>query len=464
MTETPGTPIGQPIGPPDGYFVEWSGASQGGIDTDPFFGPDDGDDTEDTNFFPTNFNWPSVQVNFGDISTNYEQQIHGIVRKYWITVDKETGKKTMTPGSTSYELTKLTIESCNAGEDSGGSCGGSGEWKDEKYDNRYGGVFLYTEDTPVNKNKDDRSTCGTLGGSVGDVDSGYIYVLVFDKSEFEYYTMNSSKSEGRFKEPFDDSAFQTTPLYTDVKDKFGKHAPIYPMDTITKFLPDDRETVYVKYTVKLEAKVNNKKVNLENGQITIVHPVTQNTGSYGDKLQELLKYCNFSNPGDIDTDDFSQNYPINYPYTIISDGPPTERRTLDESDGSLKKGDVWYNPSSNQRQYYSVNDVPDDLKVEDSGKNYVDATNVQTALIPPESERCNPREDTSLPYGISVDINTSNGKITSAKVSEEDYPNMSNYSDGDILSVQGGNGQGKLKIVIDSNKDNWTTDYIVEAI
>ena len=41
---------------------------------------------------------------------------------------------------------------------------------------------------------------------------------------------------------------------------------------------------------------------------------------------------------------------------------------------------------------------------------------------------------------------------------------MSNYSDGDILSVQGGNGQGKLKIVIDSNKDNWTTDYIVEAI
>ena len=461
MTQSPGTPIGVPIGPPDGYYVEWTGASVGGVDDDPIFGDDD--DTEDKNFFPTKFNWPSVQVSFGDISTNYEQQIHGVVKAYWLTQDKN-GEETMFSSYVNYELTKLTIESCNTGTNPGGSCGSSGEWKDERYEDRYGGVFLYTEDTPVNKKREERSTCGTRGGSVGDVDSGYIYVLVFDKSDFEYYTMNSSKSDGRFKEPFDDSAFQTTPLHTDAKDKFGKHAPIYPMDTITKFLPDDREIVYVKYTVKLEAKIGNKNVNLRNGDITIVHPVTQNTGNYGDKLQELLKFCNFSNPGDIDTDDFSQNYPLNYPYTVISTSPPTERITLDESDGSLKKGDVWYNPSSNERQYYSVNDVPDDLVVHDPGKNYIDATNVQSSLIPPESENCNPREDTLLPYGIRLDIKTNNGEIVSAEVSEEEYPNMSNYSDGDLLAVEGGNGQGKVRIIIDSNKNNWTTDYIMEAI
>jgi len=449
-------------GPIQGYYVVWSGAEKGSADDDEIPGigtPGSGNDDGEEDNFPTEFKWPNVEINYGDGITKYEQKIEGIVKGYSEQMTPQ-GEKTFTSVETAY---KLTIESCNTGASASGSCGG-GEWEDSLYDDRYGGVFVYTENTPVNKSKGEKSTCGTTKDKVNDVDSGYIYVLVFDQSDFEYYTLNSSKSKDKFKDPFDDSAFKTTPSYPNVKDKFKKAAPIYPMDTITKFLPDGREKVYVKYTVKLEAEVDGKNVSLENGEITITHAVTQNTGSYPEKLDQLLKFCNYDNPGGFDEDEFSEKYPLDYPYTIISNSAPTKRVTFGIEDGDLRKGDLWYNPSKDERRYYSVNDIPDDLEVEEGGRNYEDADNVTTSLIPPESERCNPRDAEKMPYGLNVDIKTKNGRIVSASISDEDYANISNYSDGDLLAVQGGNGQGVVKVVIDSDGDKWIENYVEEEI
>ena len=475
MTGTPGPP-GTPgsTGPPpfvpqlleSGYYVEWNGLppiAEEQIEGDGPEGP--------TNYYPTVFSWPSININFDSVVTDYVQNISGIVRGYKI-YSTEVGGTSFQPYNIPYILTKLTIESCNTGGSIGGSCRG-GQWKDEEYDNRYGGVFLYTEQTPVSKLMGQPSVAGTLGGKVNDVNSGYIYDLVFDQSDFEYYIMNSGKSDGKFKNTFTDSNFKREPLYENVVDKFGRHAPIYPMDTIVKFIPDEREVVYVKYTVSLEASLGSSDnddsitggLPLKNGNIIINHAVTQDTGNFNEKFRQLLSYCNYSNPGNFSSEQLSRGYPIDYPYTIISEFAPTERSTQEEPDGKLKKGDVWYNPQTNQRYYYSINDSPDSLEIVDPGRSYSFLNNLQTSYIPTQEEKNNPRADVDLPYDVHVNITVDDiGRITSAQVVGENYPNESNYRNGDMLAIPGGNGQGKARVVINSNINKWTDRYTEEEL
>lgn len=451
MTGTP--PPFIPILLAQGYYVHWSS-----------FAPLENDEASSPpNYFPTLYTWPGVNIDFDDPVTRYVQNIYGVVRGYAIYSGPNNTTR-FYPLETSYKLTKLTIESCNTGEDAAGSCRG-GQWKDTQYNNRYGGVFLYAEQTPQDKNPGEASSAGTLGGKVNGEDSGYIYSLAFDQSDFEFYTMNSGNSDGKFKNTFTNSAFKTTPVYENVMDGFGKHAPIYPMDAISKFIPDEREEIFVKYSVSLEATVDGNEVVLENGNISIVHSISQDDGNYNDKFRQLLGYCNYNNPGGFDYEQMSEGYPTDYPYTIISEFAPSMRSTHGEIDGNLKKGDLWYNPQTNKRYYYSVNDSPDELQVVDPGRSYSFLDNIVTSYIPTQDEKNNPREDVDIPYGVYVDITVDDmGRITTAKLSNNNYPHIANYRNGDMLAVAGGNGQGKLKVIMNNNTNRWTEKYIEEEL
>ena len=70
-----------------------------------------------------------------------------------------------------------------------------------------------------------------------------------------------------------------------------------------------------------------------------------------------------------------------------------------------------------------------------------------------------------LPYDVHVNITVDDiGRITSAQVVGENYPNESNYRNGDMLAIPGGNGQGKARVVINSNINKWTDRYTEEEL
>ena len=71
--------------------------------------------------------------------------------------------------------------------------------------------------------------------------SAYNYIDVFDDTEFSFIPMNSND----VLTLADNEKFRFTPLYPDVVDQDGKAAPIYPMNTITTFKPDGRDSVTV---------------------------------------------------------------------------------------------------------------------------------------------------------------------------------------------------------------------------
>ena len=485
MTQTPGTtdPI---IGFADGYYVEWTGATAGGNDdgsTDEgeTGGGNDNDTEED--FFPTQFTWPSVQVNIDDGNVEYAQSITGVVRSYRLT-ERESGNLTLTWQNVPYTLTQLSINSCGTGGTEGGGCV-EGNWQDPNFENRYGGVFLFTEDTPVNKAAGEGSTCGTLGGGGGEdcAESGYTYAQVFDESELAYYLLNSGKSEGDIVgELIEGEPFVFEPVYEDVEDEYGQKAPIYPMDAVISFYPDDRDEVFVTYNISMRASVNGSNVQLRNGDITITHKITQDTDSddFQEKLENILNLCNFPNPQDIEPQDFSHGYPVNYPYTIISEEEPTERFTNGYNckipDGPLEKGDVWYNPDTNERFYFDIVDIPDDVEVytftrnngeigRKVGRAYKTGTAIETIYEVPKSERCNPDANREIPYGLKVDITEvgNRGAIKGVKINnDERYPNIANYSDGDIVLLPGGNGNAKLRVII-NEKTRWIKDYRTET-
>lgn len=454
----------------DGYFVEWTGATPGGIDDGSTDEGETGGGNDTENRFPTEFTWPSIKLNFNDGHKEYVQSIKGTVKAYRLT-ELEVGEN-FEEFYVPYKLTKLTINSCNTGSDPGGDCRDT-NWKDEIYDDRYGGVFLFTERTPVNKNSGETSECGTVGGVVNGIESGYTYGQVFDESDMRYLLKNSMKSDGEVAEVVEGQPFLTSPVYDDVEDKFNKKAPIYPMDAIISFIPDERDTVYVKYNVSMKASVNGVNVPLENGNITIVHEVIQDTDNFGEAMDDLMDFCNFFNSGEIEDEDFSEGYPINYPYTIVSDTQPTERFTDGYSgpisDGEIERGDVWYNPSTDERLYFDKSDVPDDVEIYSKkegsrikdGRAYKTATGVQTVFDIPDKEKCNNRPDTQFPYGLKVDITQvgRKGAIKEVKINKEDnYGKVANYTDGDVLLVPGGNGNAKLRVII-NEKTKWIEEY-----
>lgn len=443
---------GTPIVGAQGYEIIWSG----------FDDPSD----EDDDFFPDlgggNYNeWPSVEVNFGDPETRYVQSVHGKVMG-WSMEGRPGESEEKVYFDVNYELQSMTMVSCNTGNDPDGSCVDT-PWEYGETPERYGAIYINEPNTPQNKNAGQLSTCSTEGGVVNGNQSGYVYTDVFYKTSMSYRPLNSVKSNGRFGGVLSISGrdpIRREPIFPDVEDPNGKSAPIYPMDAITAFLPDDRDEVWIKYTVTMRARVSGQG-NLTD-TITIAHKVTQNSANYADKLRELQRLCNFSNPGDIAQEDFSPYYPLNYPYTIVKDSAPTSRETYEEEDGPLQKGDVWYSPGGS-RKYYNINDIPRKLEIKDKGRNYKTADNVETIYTPPKENECEESDPMTKPYGLRVNIVANDkGEVTSAEISDTEENVATKFEDGDVVNITGGNGTAQLTIKISDNFDNWSSNFIRE--
>ena len=113
--------------------------------------------------------------------------------------------------------------------------------------------------------------------------SGYIYPLVFDQARFRYVPRLSGATQTSYGGSVDISTtgwFPTLP-----------HNPergIFPMDSVTHFLADDRELVSAVYTVTMNT-------NLASDTITIVQDVYQPTYNWGNLLRDMLNLCSFTN-------------------------------------------------------------------------------------------------------------------------------------------------------------------------
>jgi hypothetical protein len=324
----------------------------------------------------------------------------------------------------------------------------------------YGGAFLYDMDTPQQLKYPDMGKCGVKEGFVNWIDSqgssrtsvsGYIYVSVFEKTDFSFIPFNEDDPV----QMKDRQSFMFEPYFPDVKDPIGKSAPILPMNAITSFNPDGRETVTIKYTVTFRGEVMGLPVE---GQCFIKQDCYQKTDDYGEILSELLTYCNWANTRDIKPDEFSYLYPYRYPYTYVTTKDPTK-------DHNPKRGDIWYNYVTKERQYFTSGDVPQTFEVLEGGTLYKDRDNVQASWTVPRDENGLPlrksqyhMDEENVPHSLKVNIKTENGKVVSAVISDLGTP--ANFKDGDIVSVLGGNGDARLRVNI-STPPGWT-DTIVK--
>ncbi len=114
--------------------------------------------------------------------------------------------------------------------------------------------------------------------------SGYNYVLVFDQSIFEYIQ--------RMGGPFAEQIRLVEPAITGdwfPSEPWDPEAdpPIYPIDTIPAFVPDQRETVDVFYSLAVET-------SLASGSINITQTCIAPTRDWGKMLKALLNRCYYT--------------------------------------------------------------------------------------------------------------------------------------------------------------------------
>ena len=284
--------------------------------------------------------------------------------------------------------------------------------------------------------------CGIVDGST------YDYIMVFDQTDFAYLPFNSGNTKDEFiGELKIKNKFPLEPEYPDIKDPAGRATPIYPMDMVSRFAPDPRESVTLTYKVK----GTNNKYNIRNSDITITHTVVQEVEDYGKQLKELMSHTMLGNQQELD---YSPNYPYNYPYTLVSNEEPTVRGS-DRNNSSLQRGDVWFNPITIERKQWSVSDVPETLTLIKKGKNYRKTTNVPCIWQP--KDYCVETKDRKIPYGLFVDLVLENGSVSSVVISGDSLPN--GFQDGDEVSIQGGDNQAMIRISIQSSP-GWVDTYI----
>lgn len=140
------------------------------------------------------------------------------------------------------------------------------------------GDELYTQ--PLQPSRIKVATAGFNKGTC------YSYPLVFDKTVIDYIPRLSTPSQpivdgrkgGIPDKPFDDKA----------------NPPVYPIDAVCSFVPDDRESVTVKYILKTNYEIPRTGVQ-QSSEITISQVVTQPTGDFADKLQTFIDRSYFGN-------------------------------------------------------------------------------------------------------------------------------------------------------------------------
>ena len=478
MTETPINPIVF-----DGYGVAW-GVTSGSPDVEVRLGdflPGMGEETLQPNYFNTKFKWDSVELKYSAFEDDYEPmgrfnveaKVFGYIKK-----QNDDGIETTEIYDIPYKLESLTITSEDPND------GGTWIYPDDydvevdpKHPKQYGGVIMrdgFNREYFAGQ----KCSCGLEDGPNNDAIvpwinsnsrleqaiSAYNYIDVFDETQFSYIPRNSDE----FVSLADNEKFLLTPLYPDVLDENGKHAPIYPMNTLTNFSPDGRDTVTVTYNVSLKVSFTvglNKGVLIpvDNPEAVVKQICVQNNTDYAQQMEQIIQYCNWSNPGGYTPEELAPDYPRLYPYTLVNGfdglgvGQTPVTRGDDKNNESLERGDVWYNPDTEERKYYTISDVPSELEVTEGGGGYKDREGVMCVWMPTQDRCFDLRKIESAPFGLMCDIKTENGQVVSATISDTGTP--TGWSDGDIVAVTGGKNNARLKVTI-KDEPGWIDNYV----
>jgi len=110
--------------------------------------------------------------------------------------------------------------------------------------------------------------------------SCYDYFKVFDQSESAYLERLG---------PYDSTPIENDRIPTEPYDAISE---IYPIDAVTKFIPDMRESVTVTYSLTTSYKTATTEVT---DTISISHTVTQNVFDWSAQVQSLRSRSHFYN-------------------------------------------------------------------------------------------------------------------------------------------------------------------------
>lgn len=125
-----------------------------------------------------------------------------------------------------------------------------------------------------------------------DDDTGYIYTEVFDQTYFYYLPPFSGDNQDNFTGEVEASqGFPQTP--------YDPANGVYPMDAITRYLPDQRSSVIITYTVDTEYCIGSQgpqgPQDVLTDSITIYHEVSQPVYNWGLQLLALQQKTYFYN-------------------------------------------------------------------------------------------------------------------------------------------------------------------------
>ncbi|QIN97063.1 hypothetical protein [Synechococcus phage S-H34] len=107
-------------------------------------------------------------------------------------------------------------------------------------------------------------------------DSCYDYFKVFDQSASGYIEALSTYTS----EPIEDSYIPTAPYDEDAT------PPLYPIDALTEFVPDTRESVTVTYQLTTVYNTGGSDVS---SSVSFSHTVTQSTDDWSAQVQSLVE-------------------------------------------------------------------------------------------------------------------------------------------------------------------------------
>jgi hypothetical protein len=125
-----------------------------------------------------------------------------------------------------------------------------------------------------------------------DDDSGYIYTEVFDQTFFYYLPPFSGSTQDEFT-----GEVEAITGFPD--EPYDPANNIYPMDAITRYLPDQRPSVIITYTVNTEYAIGHSgpqgPQDILTDTITIYHEVSQPVFNWGLQLLALQQKTFFFN-------------------------------------------------------------------------------------------------------------------------------------------------------------------------